>query len=144
MPIAATAPLPPGVQKDGRVPPLDAELLARIAAGLRAYQPLDVDSILDDVDAVVGEHPADTVLAQPAARLHATLQHLVAIVVSDPCRHVPAALAATVDAAQALVRDLRSDSPQQYGSISQQRRTAVLVLELLDQTIESEMIKGER
>ena len=140
--MTAAGPLPPGLHEDEQLPHLDAGLLARIANGLRAYRPLDLDAILDDLDAVAGEHAADTVLPEPAARLRATLHHLVAIAVSDPCRDTPVALNATVDAAQALLRDHRGDDPQRRGPVRQQRRTALLVLDLLDQMIESGLIKG--
>lgn len=144
MPIAATSPSPNGAQTDGRVQPLDARQLARIAAALRAYRPLDLDTILDDLDVVAGEHAADTVLPEPAARLRVTLRHLVAIAVSEPCRDVPATLAAAAGAAQALLRDHHGNGPQRCGSVSRQRRTALLVLDLLDQMIETQIIKGKQ
>ena len=133
-----TSPLLPNAQEDQRVPPLDAGQLARIAAALRAYQPLDLNAILDDLDAVAGEHAPDTMLPEPAARLHTTLHHLVAIAASNPCRDAPATLAATADAAQALLQDRQQCEP-----VSQQRRTALLVLDLLDQLIDAQAIKGQ-
>ena len=150
MPITAPAPSPTDPAGDSSAPPLgvtqplDVALLARIAVGLRAYQPLDLDLIFEDVDAVVGEHASNTVLTEPAARLSAALRHLVTIVVSNPIGRVPATLTSAVEAARALLRDDQGAGPSQHGSVSWQRRIALAVQRLVDLMTESRMIAGGR
>ncbi len=61
-------------------PPVDVETLARILAAFRDWDPLDWDTIFEDLAAVLGqETPEHYELVGLADRLHSTLFRLVSI-----------------------------------------------------------------
>ncbi|MFD9220012.1 DUF6415 family natural product biosynthesis protein [Streptomyces sp. NPDC060064] len=66
-------------------PPLEGDALRAVVAKLRAWDPLVVDAIFDDLDRVLGDQtpPADQI-DELSECLRGTLMQLVNIAVADP------------------------------------------------------------
>jgi hypothetical protein len=91
-PTTLTAPPSSGTGGPGRPmpaewaePPLEADALAAVVAKLRAWDPLVVDAVFDDLDRVLGDQtpPADQI-DELGECLRGTLMQLGNIAVADP------------------------------------------------------------
>ncbi|MFG3140938.1 hypothetical protein ACGFZA_32630 [Streptomyces sp. NPDC048211] len=83
--MTVTFPTPLDASDTRWSPPLDGAALATVLARLRAWQPLSVEDIFDDLDTVIGDQSpleAETPLVLNAMRDH--LSRLSAIAVADP------------------------------------------------------------
>lgn len=136
----------PGViaSRDGAVEPwvlpLDAETLASVLAACRAWRPLDGETILDDVGAVLDDiMPDEDDLDEHALRLRGHLMQLVAIATAAEAGQKDTETARLIERArQVRTEDLPGDHRQALGHL---RRMAWAVNELQERLGEISCIR---
>ncbi|MGW3627807.1 DUF6415 family natural product biosynthesis protein [Streptomyces sp. NPDC000880] len=121
-------------------PPLEAAVLATVVAKLRAWNPLVVEAVFDDLNEVLGDQtPRADEIDEIAEELRGTLTQLVNIAVADA--HFPADedMATLVERAH----DVRSEEiPGDYrAALGHTRRLAWTTWELLELLIATKQVR---
>lgn len=122
-------------------PPLDPEALRHVLAAIRAWQPFDVDALLDDVGDALDHVPPPAEHADALARrLREHLTQLVDIAVAAGAEERDDQAADLIKRARAL----RSEEPpdDHAPSALRLRRLGWAVHELLERLIETHCVKG--
>lgn len=123
-------------------PPLTTDQLRAVLDRVRAWTPLSLSAIFDDLDQVLGEQrPADDALDDLGDRLRGALMQLGCIAVADPAHRPDADTLALVERARAL-RD--EEMTGGYGAnLGLARRMAWTASELIERLIDGRHIKDD-
>ncbi|WDO07165.1 DUF6415 family natural product biosynthesis protein [Streptomyces murinus] len=122
-------------------PPLDADGLRLVLERFRAWKPLDVEDIFDDLDAAIGSHsPSVATTAALVDRLRSHLKQLSDITVADDSFPPTAEMARLVARARALRNECTPTAHQQAVGLA--RRLAFVTADLVEELIEARYIKG--
>ena len=114
-------------------PPLTAAELEGVLAKVRAWQPLNLQAVYDDLDRVLGEHtPTAGEIADLRARLRSSLAQLVSIALAGPQDRLSPAIWQLVAHGRAL-SDRTHQAPAGYGqALGLLRRTAWATADLIE------------
>lgn len=121
-------------------PPLDADGLQLVLERFRAWKPLDIEEIFDDLDAAIGNQPppaATTVALLDRLRRH--LKQLSNITVADD-RFPPTAEMTRLVERGVPLREERTPTAYQQ-AVGLARRLAFVTTDLIEELIEARYIK---
>ncbi|WP_405893465.1 DUF6415 family natural product biosynthesis protein [Streptomyces sp. NBC_01527] len=130
----------PAVPEPQWAPPLDSDALARLLDRVRAWDPLVVEAVFDDLDMAQGDLTprADEVHAL-SERLRGTLKQLSAIAVADPKFPPDATTLQLIDRGRSL-RD--EQMPHDYRpALKLARRLSWVTSDLIERLIATRKIK---
>ncbi|WP_327241498.1 DUF6415 family natural product biosynthesis protein [Streptomyces sp. NBC_01320] len=121
-------------------PPLSADALARLLDQVRAWNPLVVEAVFDDLDMAQGDQtPGADEVDELAKRLRGTLKQLSAIAVADPKFPADAGTLQLIDRGRSL-RD--EQMPRDYRSaLGLARRLSWVTSDLIERLIAARQIK---
>ncbi|MFE2046522.1 DUF6415 family natural product biosynthesis protein [Streptomyces sp. NPDC059477] len=122
-------------------PPLDADGLRRVLERFRAWKPLDIEEVFDDLDAAIGGHPppVETTVAL-LDRLRGHLEQLSDIAVADGGFPPTAAMTRLAERARPLREECTPAARQQAVGLA--RRLAFVTADLIEELIEARYIDG--
>lgn len=122
-------------------PPLDADCLRNVLERVRAWRPLDVEEVFDDLDAAIGNQPPPVATtAELVARLRGHLKHLSDIAVADVSFPPTAEMSRLVECGRPLREEpLPADRRRAVGLA---RRLAFVTADLVEELIEARYLKG--
>ncbi|MEU2980226.1 DUF6415 family natural product biosynthesis protein [Streptomyces hirsutus] len=122
-------------------PPLDADCLRNVLERVRAWRPLDVEEVFDDLDAAIGNQPPPAATtAELIARLRGHLKHLSDIAVADVSFPPTAEMSRLVERGRPLREEpLPADRQRAVGLA---RRLAFVTADLVEELIEARYLKG--
>ncbi|MFF3327066.1 DUF6415 family natural product biosynthesis protein [Streptomyces sp. NPDC002889] len=121
-------------------PPLSAAVPAKVAAKARAWQPLNLTAVFDNLDEVLGEQrPAVDDVDEPCERLRGNLMQLCNIAVADPQFPPSTEVLCLVEQARSLRNE---EMPGDYWrGLGLPRRLAWTTTELVERLIATRQIK---
>ncbi|WP_327249872.1 DUF6415 family natural product biosynthesis protein [Streptomyces sp. NBC_01320] len=121
-------------------PPLDADALVRLLDRVRAWDPLVVEAVFDDLDMAQGDQtPGADEVDELAERLRSTLKQLSAIAVADPKFPADTATLQLIDRGRSL-RD--EQMPRGYRpALGLARRLSWVTSDLIERLIATRQIK---
>ncbi|MFE4959256.1 DUF6415 family natural product biosynthesis protein [Streptomyces sp. NPDC056653] len=121
-------------------PPLNADALAHLLDRVRAWDPLVVESVFDDLDLAQGDQmPGAGEVDELAQRLRSTVKQLSAIAVADPKFPADSATLQLIDRGRSL-RD--EQVPRDYQStLGLARRLPWVTSDLIERLISARQIK---
>jgi hypothetical protein len=123
-------------------PPLTAEQLQDVVAKMRAWTPLSLSAIFDDLDQVLGEQrPSADDLDELGDRLRGALMQLGCIAVADPVHPPDAETLVLVEQARAL-RDEEMTGGYRT-ELGLARRMAWTASDLIERLISGQHIKDD-
>jgi hypothetical protein len=122
-------------------PPLDADSLRFVLERFKAWKPLDVEEIFDDLDTAIGNQPPPvSTIAALVERLRGHLKQLTAITVADDRYPPTAAMVRLVERGLPLRGERTPAAHQQAVGLA--RRLAFVTADLIEELIEARYIKG--
>ena len=122
-------------------PPLDTDGLRLVLERFRAWKPLDIEDVFDDLDAAIGNHPpsvATTIALVDRLRRH--LKQLSDITVADNRFPPTAEMTRLVERGVPLREECTPAAYQQAVGLA--RRLAFVTADLIEELIEARYIKG--
>lgn len=123
-------------------PPLDADALRFVLARAKAWKPLDVEEIFDDLDTAIGNQPPP--LATTAAlveRLRGHLKQLSDITVVEEKKYPPTEEMVLLVERGRPIREEPTPTDQAQ-AVGLARRLAFVTSDLVEELIEARYIKG--
>jgi hypothetical protein len=121
-------------------PPLTATELQDVLAKARAWQPLHLPAVYDDLDRMLGEHtPAPEEVAEVGERLRGVLIQLAAIAVADP-RNRPSPETLTLVERGRVLGDREMPGGHRQG-LGLARRMAWTAADLIEHLIAAQHLK---
>ncbi|MEU6174017.1 DUF6415 family natural product biosynthesis protein [Streptantibioticus parmotrematis] len=138
---AVTTALGPKPPAEEWTPPLDANSLRLVLERFRAWRPLDIEEVFDDLDAAIGNHlpPASTTVAL-IDRLRGHLKQLSDITVAGDGFPPTAEMTRLVQQARPLREECTPAAHRQAVGLA--RRLAFVTADLIEELLEARCIKG--